>query len=332
MLHFNCRRLVLLLAVLAAADSSRAQSTRPGWGSTPYHDAVGTGVTFRVWAPNATSVYVPGQFNGWSTAATPLGRELTNGVWNGNWSADVTSAAVGQQYKYYLNFTGGSGYISGTSVWRHDPRARKVVSSSTGAGGDDIIYDPAAFNWTNDSPVSPSLNDLVIYKLHIGTFYNPNSGSGLQGKFTDATNRLDYLKNLGVSAVEILPIAEFPGTASWGYNPADIFAADNNSYGGPDGFKTFVKACHARGLAVLLDVFTIITAQAIWTCGISMVGTAAAAAAEFIFTRLRRNAARRGVRGPITAGSRCATSSSKIFRCGSRNVTWTVFAGTRRAR
>lgn len=232
-----------LLVPLALAGTGLAQSSRPGWGSIPYHDATGTGVTFRVWAPNATSVYVPGEFNGWSQTTTRLAKDLTNGVWNGCWSVDVTGASVGQQYKYYLNYGGGG-------VWKHDPRARKEVSSS----GNDIIYDPAAFNWTNDAPVAPALNDLVIYELHIGTFYNPNSGSGLQGKFTDATNKLDYLKSLGVSAVEVLPIAEFPGTASWGYNPADVFAADNNSYGGPDGFKTFVKACHARGLAVLLDV------------------------------------------------------------------------------
>ena len=86
------------------------------------------------------------------------------------------------------------------------------------------------------------------------TFYDPRSGSSLPGKFTDATNRLDYLTNLGVNAVEIMPIAEFPGYYSWGYNPADPYAADNYGYGGPDGFKTLVKACHARGIAVLLDV------------------------------------------------------------------------------
>ena len=241
------RRLVLLLALWLPAMAALCQSARPGWGSTPYHDAAGTGVTFRVWAPNATSVSVPGQFNGWSQTATPLVKELTNGVWDGNWSADVTGAAVGQQYKYYVSFPGGT-------YWKHDPRARKVVSSSASAGGNDIIYDPAAFNWSNDLPVAPPLNDLVIYELHIGTFYNTNDGGSLPGKFTDATNRLDYLKSLGVSAVEVLPIFEFPGYMSWGYNPADIFAADNYAYGGPDGFKTFVKACHARGLAVLLDV------------------------------------------------------------------------------
>lgn len=247
MFTFAWRRFALLLAWLAAANSLPAQSSRPGWGSTPYHGSSGNGVTFRVWAPNATSVYVPGQFNGWSQTATPLGKELTNGVWDGIWSADVASATNGQQYKYYLNYSGGS-------TWRHDPRARFEVNSGTGSGDNDIIYDPTLFNWTNDTPVSPGLNDLVVYELHIGTFYDPNSGSGLQGKFTDATNRLDYVKSLGVSAVEILPIWEFPGTASWGYNPADIYAADNNSYGGPDGLKTFVKACHARGLAVFLDV------------------------------------------------------------------------------
>ncbi len=248
MFTLGCRRFALMLLLLwLAAGSISAQSSRTGWGSVPYHDATGTGVTFRVWAPNATSVYVPGQFNSWSTTATPLGKDLTNGVWNGSWSADVTGATVGQQYKYYLNYSGGS-------TWRHDPRARKMINSSANIGANDYIYDPTAFNWTNDVPVSPALNDLVIYELHIGTFYNTNAGGTLPGKFTDATNRLDYLKNLGVSAVEVMPICEFPGYQSWGYNLADIYAADNYSYGGPDGFKTFVKACHAHGLAVLLDV------------------------------------------------------------------------------
>jgi len=245
--------LAALLVFSSSGGDVFGQSSRPGWGSIPYHTNNTYGVTFRVWTPDATSVYVPGQFNSWSTTATPLVKELTNGVWNGNWSADVTTATNGQQYKYYLNYPGGSDYISGTSVWRHDPRARKEVSSSTSAN--DIIYDPTLFNWTNDVSVSPALNDLVIYELHIGTFFNTNANpSSQQATFLNATNRLDYVKNLGVSAVEVLPISEFPGPASWGYNPADIFAADNSSYGGPDGFKTFVKACHARGLAVFLDV------------------------------------------------------------------------------
>src|SRR5438105_13440441 len=76
-----------------------AQSTRPGLGSTPYADSLGTGVTFRVWAPNATAVTVPGVFNGWSLTANALVREGTNGVW----SADISTARPGQEYKYYIN-------------------------------------------------------------------------------------------------------------------------------------------------------------------------------------------------------------------------------------
>jgi 1,4-alpha-glucan branching enzyme len=225
------------------AGSALAQSSRPGWGSTPYHDASGSGVTFRVWAPNATSVYVPGDFNGWSTTATPLAKELSNSVWAGVWSADVSGTSAGHQYKYYINYSGGS-------VWKHDPRARLVTFSGTSAGANDIIYDPTAFNWQGDSLTTPALNDLFVYELHIGTFY-PN---GVSSPFVAATNRLDYLKSLGVNAVEVMPIAEFPGNNSWGYNPAQIFAVENQGYGGTDGFKTFVQACHLRGIAVLLDV------------------------------------------------------------------------------
>src|SRR5439155_24159820 len=88
-------RVVLLLACFGLTSAAMAQSSRPGWGSVPYHDAFGTGVTFRVWAPNATSVYVPGVFNGWSTTTTPLAKEFVNGSWTGIWSADVTSASSG---------------------------------------------------------------------------------------------------------------------------------------------------------------------------------------------------------------------------------------------
>jgi 1,4-alpha-glucan branching enzyme len=232
-----------LLACWLWIGAAMAQSTRPGWGSTPYHDTSGTGVTFRVWAPNATSVFVPGQFNSWSTTANPLGKELSNGSWTGVWSADVTGALTGQQYKYYINSTNGS-------VWKHDPRARLCTYSGTSTGANDIIYDPTAFNWTGDNPPLPALKDLFVYELHMGTFYTNGSTS----KFLAATNRLDYLKSIGVNAVEVMPITEFPGDSGWGYDPAQQFAVENIGYGGTDGFKTFVHACHLRGIAVFLDV------------------------------------------------------------------------------
>jgi 1,4-alpha-glucan branching enzyme len=237
------RCMLLVMAALALVNTGRTQSSRPGWGATPYHDGLGTGVTFRVWAPNATSVNVPGTFNNWTTTATPLGKDLTNGVWSGVWSADVAGVTNGAQYKFYILY-------NGSGIWKQDPRARLVTYSGSAAGANSIVYDPTAFDWTGDNFTNPPQNDLVIYELHIGTFYTNAPGS----KFVAATNKLDYLKNLGVNAVELMPIWEFPGDDSWGYNPAQIFAVENIGYGGPDGLKTFVKACHARGIAVLMDV------------------------------------------------------------------------------
>jgi 1,4-alpha-glucan branching enzyme len=229
----------LLATAIALTHSVSAQSTRPGWGSTPYHDTLGTGVTFRVWAPNATSATVPGQFNSWSQTATPLAKELTNGVWTGVWSADVAGVANGTQYKYFFN----------NNLWKNDPRARLVTAP--GAGGNSIVYGPTNFNWTGDSPTPRIPNNLFIYELHMGTFPSGTSPSRLVA----ATNQLNYLQSLGVNAVELMPIAEFGNSGnSWGYDPAQPFAVDNSQYGGPDALKTFVKACHAHGLAVLLDV------------------------------------------------------------------------------
>jgi len=233
---------MIMLAALGLAEIAMAQSSRPGWGATPYHDTLGTGVTFRVWAPNAASVNVPGTFNNWNTSAAPLAKELTNSVWNGVWSADLAGVTNLAQYKFYM--------FNGTGIWKQDPRARLVTYSGSAAGANSIVYDPTVFNWAGDNFTNPLQSDLFIYELHIGTFFTNAPGS----KFVAATNKLDYLKNLGINAVEVMPIWEFPGNDSWGYNPAQIFAVENIGYGGMDGFKTFVQACHSRGLAVLLDV------------------------------------------------------------------------------
>jgi 1,4-alpha-glucan branching enzyme len=237
------RYLLLTLAALLLVDSGRAQSSRLGWGATPYHDGLGTGVTFRVWAPNATSVNVPGTFNGWNTGAAPLAKEIGNSVWNGVWSADMAGVPNGAQYKFYLVY-------NGNGVWKQDPRARLVTYSGSAAGANSIVYDPTVFNWGGDNFTNPPQNDLFIYEMHVGTFYTNAPGS----KFVAATNKLDYLKNLGINAVELMPIWEFPTDDSWGYNPSQIFAVENAGYGGMDGLKTFVQACHARGIAVLMDV------------------------------------------------------------------------------
>ena len=223
-------------ATAAPVPQAWAQSHRSGMGATLYD----RGTTFRVWAPHATSVSVAGGFNGWSPTANPLAAEP-----GGLWSADVRGAAPGQRYRYVIRSAAGE-------ETRRDPYSRLVTSSDYDEGL-SVIYDPNAFDWgDDDSFTPPALDDLVIYEMHVGTFNDARPERC--GGFADAIARLDRVADLGVTAVEVLPVAEFFGNYSSGYDPADIFAVENRAYGGPDGFKAFVKECHARNLAVILDV------------------------------------------------------------------------------
>jgi 1,4-alpha-glucan branching enzyme len=204
-------------------------STRAGWGSTPYS----TGCTFRVWAPNATTVTVAGQWDGYSTTANPLFHDpvYTQGT-SWVWSVDVPGVTNTLQYKYYIN----------GNTYKQDPRGRAEVSAT----GNSIIYNTTNFNWAGDNFTAPGLSNAVVYELHIGTFATP-------GTFLAATNLFPYLQQLGINVIEVMPINEFPCCESWGYNPSDIFGVDS-TYGGPDPFKAFVKAAHQYGMAALLDV------------------------------------------------------------------------------
>lgn len=214
----------------------RGQSTHAGYGAFPYADETGTGVSFRVWAPEATSVNVAGDFNGWSSTWNSLVSEGSNGVW----SLDVEGAYAGQEYKFWIN----------DRFWRRDPRSREVVHS---ADANSVIYDSSAYTWKSAPFTPPALSELIIYELHVGSFYDPDPSDTKPGNFYDAIEKLDYLQALGINAVEVMPVAEFPGDHSWGYNPIDLFAVEKEAYGGPDAFKAFVDACHQRKLAVLLD-------------------------------------------------------------------------------
>lgn len=227
--HRACAASLILLGLLQGG-SAWAQSARPGMGSMPYADAGGTGVAFRVWAPNATSVGVKGQFNGWATSA------LTEEGDSGYWSRDMAGAQAGQEYKYVIN----------GSMDRRDPRGRRVVNSA----GNSIIYDANAFDWGGVNASPPWQNDLVIYEMHVGTF---NAEAWIPSTFDGCIERLDHLVGLGVNAVQVMPVSEFATDRSWGYNPSDPYAIESG-LGGPDAFKRFVKACHQRGLAVLVDV------------------------------------------------------------------------------
>lgn len=192
------------------------------------------GVAFRVWAPHATSVSVMGDFNDWSQDAHPLASEE-----NGYWYALVPEASVGQQYKFWL--TNGD-----HAFGRIDPYAREVTNSV----GNGVIHDHGRYDWEGDSANCPPHNTLVIYEMHVGSF---SKGEGEVGRFDDVVGRLEYLRELGVNAIQVMPVTEFAGDRSWGYNPAHIFAVES-AYGGPDAYKNLIKEAHRHGLAVIQDV------------------------------------------------------------------------------
>ncbi len=126
---------------------------------------------------------------------------------------------------------------------RPDPRSRH---QPLGVHGPSRVVDPQAFPWSDASWRGRPLKSSVFYELHVGTFTR-------EGTFDAVISRLDHLVDLGVTAVEIMPVAEFPGQRNWGYDGVHLFAPQS-SYGGPDGLRRLVDACHARSLAMVLDV------------------------------------------------------------------------------
>jgi 1,4-alpha-glucan branching enzyme len=192
------------------------------------------GVTFRVWAPFASSVFAAGAFNGWNETANPFASEG-----NGYWSVDVPGVKIGDEYQFVVR-------NGDQQLWHKNPYASEVVNSS----GNAIIHDPS-FDWMGEDFVMPSRNELVIYEMHVGSFNDLPSAS--PGTFDDIVPKLGYLRDLGINAIEIMPVLEFPMSFSWGYNPADPFAVES-SLGGPQGLQRFVKAAHGHGIAIIMDV------------------------------------------------------------------------------
>ena len=187
--------------------------------------------TFCVWAPAAghAEVEVAGQ-------RYPMSREnaaAATGQGSGWWSADVPDVAAGIDYGFRLD--GGE--------LLPDPRSPR---QPFGIKGLSRTYDHSAFRWTDSRWRGGALHGSVIYEMHVGTFT-------AEGTFDAAVGRLDHLRDLGVHAVELMPVAAFPGRHGWGYDGINLWAV-HEPYGGPDGLKRFADACHDRGLAVLLDV------------------------------------------------------------------------------
>jgi 1,4-alpha-glucan branching enzyme len=199
------------------------------------------GVCFRVWAPHAKSVHVAGDFNKFSADELPLFHEG-----NGYWAADIDGIAVRAQYKFVLQTEDDKIH------WRNDPYARSLITKDNIQNSHIADFD---FQWSAQNKYStPSWNEMVIYELHIGTFdFREDKKKDRRGTFDRVISKLDYLQSLGVNTIEIMAAGEFPFDVSWGYNPVYIFAIEE-SYGGPNGFRQLVDACHQRNMAVILDV------------------------------------------------------------------------------
>lgn len=204
-------------------------------GLGAYQDQTGTW-QFSVWAPNADTVSLVGAFNNWDENQNPMQKNA-----NGVWSTSLKKAKVGDQYKYHI-------VNQGKVYARMDPYARKVTSSV----GNSVLSKPPITS-TNPQFQAADLNRLVIYELHIGTFGRRNRPCNSPATFKSSIPYLDELRELGVNAIEIMPIQEFAGGISWGYNPSNLFAVESD-YGSAQDFYDFVQAAHERGLAVILDV------------------------------------------------------------------------------
>jgi 1,4-alpha-glucan branching enzyme len=229
---------------------------------------VADGATFRVWAPGAHTVHAIGDFNGRQRDdASLLSRDD-----RGHWRGFIPGVADRQRYLFYVVGDGGEGR-------KRDPFARELAAPFP----DECIVRSTDFPWHDTGYVTPRFQDLVIYQLHVGTFFTPNLPK--EGTFLDVASKIPHLASLGVTAIQPLPIQEFQTNFSLGYNGTDYFSPEMDfavkdaelgpyvsqvnallgarglrPYGAQDlrgemnQLKALIDLCHVYGLAVLLDV------------------------------------------------------------------------------
>jgi len=232
-----------LIASVLLVSTSWSSAADP-LGATPHNDGT---TTFRVWAPFVDAVAV--KING--RTPVPLAREAGHtDPADTLWAGTVPGAKAGDKYRYAIE-------RGGVTREFNDPRAQQLTGFDlpTGfglAGNNDmpqsVVVDP---NFGIPAFAEPTFNTMVIYEMHIGTFNQT---------FAGAVDKLDYLKALGINAVEVLPVTQnplfsdhTPPDHDWGYDPVQLFAV-KSKYGSPREFKEFVKQCHLRQIAVIVDV------------------------------------------------------------------------------
>lgn len=181
---------------------------------------------FRVWAPAARSVTL-------RLTTTNGTQDLKMPYTEDDQFAIEAFAAPGDRYSYILD----------ENKPVPDPVSRLLPE---GVHGPTEIVDPSRFRWADQEWHGLPLSEYIVYELHVGTFTPA-------GTFDTAIEKLDYLKRVGITVIELMPVAAFPGKRNWGYDGVSLYGVQA-SYGGPEGLRRFVEAAHRRGLAVILDV------------------------------------------------------------------------------
>ena len=206
------------------------------------------GVRFALWAPNARSVSVIGDFNNWNIGADPMVKTADMGIFE----CFVPGAEAGQYYKYLIETpTGGC-------VYRADPYG---AWTQMRPGSASRIYNSRAYEWEDEDwlqerrETTPDNSPLSIYEVHIGSWRKDYSGdeeNGFYNYIRFAHEVTEYVKEMGYTHVELIGIAEHPLDASWGYQVTGYYAPTSR-YGSPDEFKYLVNYLHKHGIGVILD-------------------------------------------------------------------------------
>lgn len=203
-------------------------------------------VTFTFFAPHKPFVSLVGDFNGWNTRANIMQQD-GSGLW---WATLPYPGPT--RYGFYVAID------SQSHAWVGDPYAREVQWDESGPWAylpnAESVQNRHNFKWADHLWRTPHLRDLVIYEVSVRDFGGQwVQDRPLYGTFRAVEQRLDYLRDLGINALELMPIQQFPGKSSWGYNPVFYFAPAS-VYGNVEDFMRLVDACHRRGIAVILDV------------------------------------------------------------------------------
>ena len=185
-------------------------------------------VRFQLWAPSAAGVVLQLESSPGTIIAIPMNVEAQC-----RYRVETDHAAPGMKYSFLIN----------DSLTVPDPASRYQPHD---VHGPSEIIDPAAWQWRDEDWQGRPWEEIVFYELHVGTFTD-------NGTFAGVAERIDELVDLGITAVELMPVADFPGRRDWGYSGVQLFAPDSR-YGRPEDLKALVEAAHRRGLMVFLDV------------------------------------------------------------------------------